>query len=280
MAPPRPNAPLSLKAVQGTLNGVDLWWTLDNSQPVGSLPIYKSPANASGFNLMATYGQGVYTCADNNIAAYRGQAVRYGIQNVTGAGASNFVYDFTHISYRDPQQTSNVMVDKIEVTDKKMEPWVYGPPEFRIRIVGTNNATQTAFELGKIIYFDFKSVKNNWWKYGREQSFNKNLYAWKRNVDDENYDVITIHIEEDDNNIIKELSLEGKVGVKGSIGVNNTSPTTTPFTASVSADISATCKINFINGDHLGWRRLFYYENPQQNLTFSGEGSLILKIKE
>jgi len=281
-APPRPNAPLSLKVKQSTLNDVSLMWTLDNSQAIGSVKVHKTPESGAGFNVMATYGSNVYSCLDNNIAAYRGRAIEYGIQTVAGANLSNIVYDFTHISYRDPEGSSNVKIDKIEVTDRAMEPWGMGPPEFRIIVMGYDRATNKSCNLSDVIYCDFKNTLKGWWNNARTQTFNKQLYEWRRDAYSENYEIITIHIQEVDYVKMKKLGLKGSIGAKGGIGINDTSkdPSPYPFSAGVTADFALEGEVEFFKDKNMGWKRMFYFENPKQTFKYDAIGSMNVYITD
>ena len=177
---------------------------------------------------------------------------------------------------------ATVCVAAVKVEDRAMEPWGMGAPEFRIKLMGASPNKEKSYELGPIFYFDFKNTKCNWWKHAREQSFNTLVYEWLYDAYEENYDVITFYVQEQDGKKIKKLSLEGNIGVKASAGLNSANnsnnPNLAPFSVGASTEHKLAYEVNFVDDEDMGWRTLFYFDDPNKVLEFNGVGRMKVQL--
>jgi hypothetical protein len=293
VTPPRPNAPLTFSAVQNSQNYVELNWALDPSQYVGQLEVFRNIEGNPWYNLMATINSNTYHYFDTDIQNHRGKPIRYAIQNVTPTGRSNPVYDYIHVSYRNPTQKSNVRITKIEVLDRAMEPWGMGPPEFRIKLMGANKNTGKSYEIGPTFYFDFKGTDLFGWN--RTQTFNSLVCEWYYDVYETNYDVITFYVQETDKGKLKKLTLAGNIGIKASAGLNAANNSTTndttgnttsvatsgvPFSVGASTEHALSYEVDFIDDEDMGSREYFYFENPNTIFEFNGVGRMKVHITQ
>ncbi len=274
VAPARPSSPLTFSVTQATSGYAELNWSTDPAQYIFSTNVYKNIVGDPVYNLFGSYSSNQYHTFDTQIKG--GQVIRYALQNETSTGKSNILYDYIHVSYRDPSKTSPVKIKSIVCNGREFEPWGMGPPEFRIKIVGGNKKDKTTIELAKCIYLDFGGTDLLGWD--RTQYFNKLAYDWPYNLYETNYDVITFYLIESDHNNFEQLEFTGKIGGKSAIKVGAETSPNSPYSinAGIETESAISAKYDFLKDEDLGWRDYFYYEPIDKSLEFYFKSSSVL----
>ncbi len=278
VGPPRPKQPLSFDVIQTTNKYVELNWSNDPTQNINSVDIYKHIVGVPKYDFFNSYSANTYNAFDTTIKA--GQIIKYAIQNKSNTGKSNFLYDYIHVSERNPKETLPVRVKKIECKGRDFEPWGMGPPEFSITVFTgqkseSNNKTKTIKLCAKIIEF---SGYDAWFgSWDRTQEFNVKLFDWIYNLYEKNYDVVTIQLAEHDFEGWEEFSFTGKIGrkfaIKNSIKPSANSPL--QFDAGIFLEDALNIKYNFAKSEDLGYCDYFYYEPINKTLEFSYDSSTV-----
>jgi PBP1b-binding outer membrane lipoprotein LpoB len=273
VAPARTNPPLTFSVTQATSGYAELNWTTDPGQYILSTNVYKNIVGDPVYNLFGSYSSNQYHSFDTQIKG--GQVVRYAIQNETSTGKSNFLYDYIHVSYRDPSKTSPVRIKSLVCDGREFEPWGMGPPEFRIKIVGGNKKDKTTNEIAKCIYLDFGGTDIFGWD--KTQYFHKLAYDWPYNLYETNYDVITLYLIESDHNNFEQLEFTGKIGGKSAIKVGTETLPNSPnsISAGIDTESAISAKYDFLKDEDLGWRDYYYYEPIDKTLEFYYKSSTV-----
>lgn len=266
-APARPSSPKTFSVVQATSNYAELAWSTDPAQYISSTKIYKNVVGVPSYSLFNSYTPNEYHDFDTQIQG--GQVIKYAIQNETSTGKSNILYDYIHVSYRDPSKTSAVRIKSIKCDGRSFEPWGMGPPEFRIKVVGGNKKDKTTFEIAKCLYCDFGGIDVFGWD--ETQSFNKLVYDWPYNLYETNYDVITLYlIESDHGDNWTKLKFTGKIGGKTALklGIDSLANSPVNFNTSIDTEGALEAEYDFLADEDLGYVDYYYYEPLNKTLEF------------
>lgn len=138
----RANAATSFSAAQESLNLVKLTWAFGGDQYNGNVKIYKREIGVS-----SNYGLPITSLLmpadeyfDTNIQY--GKKIEYKLVRETSTGVSNPKYDVVFYPYRDISKQSSVYIDKVKYSDiSKIESWVRGKPEFKVKVLGVSGTT-------------------------------------------------------------------------------------------------------------------------------------------
>ncbi len=197
----------------------------------------------------------------------KGSKVVYQARRQHNVGQSNPVYDFIYPPYRNTAELSPIYIKKISVSNiNDIEAWYSGAPEFYIKVFKpsiSSNGEYVTSDLGIEKRFAFESRDSS------SQSFSDALlYNWLAGDDFSWNDAIALYVMEGDNNFDSEFSAGISVTIKDIVNL--------------SLSYKACSKVNSTfstSGQYCGSSVLYYFEDPEKNLSFTSYG-LNIEISE
>lgn len=167
-----PSLPAPVTSLETYAHGtnVELRWNCDQNQNAQT-DIYSSFGNITSYALLNSI-EGNTT---NYIYAppIRGRRILYQVNRSNSLGQSSSVYDFIYPPYRNTSVVSNIYVSSIrcngEISD--IESWVFGSPEFYLKIVGVGDNGEVQ-EFQDKIEFSMES------RDASPTVFNRKVYDW------------------------------------------------------------------------------------------------------
>lgn len=273
-SPTRLESPNIFKVSQPSSSYLELRW----ANPVsfsGKTNIYKQQLGVPAYVPLKSFEQQDTTYLfDSQIKG--GETYVYAIENeIAGlqGGVSNRLYDFIHVSHRDPAKQSPIRIKTVEVkgTVTDIESWIFGPPEFILKVIGANKKDKTTFEIREALYIDLKGTAVFGWK--KKQDFDIFVYDWPYSFESENYDIISFFLTEYDvSSAFDKFMYSGKIGYKGSLDMKDL-----PLfeglpifaNASIGSEHALEMEYNFLKGKDLGRCDYYYYEPVDQILEFT-----------
>lgn len=202
----RPVGVTSFNANQFIANSVELRWSTSASEYIPSINIFKQSleeGNTNGYVPFGSYSPNSNECYDYSILP--GQRIIYKANVTTTSGTSNSLYSYIQIPYRNPALPSPVYIKHMSFTDKSIEGWLRGHPEFSIKVLNVNNNKQT-YEVQGSIRCDFVQSKSF---YG--QDFYRLVQNWRPGFW---YDMLTFYAYEIDSDSDVSISLSAKFNAK------------------------------------------------------------------
>ncbi len=197
----------------------------------------------------------------------KGTKVVYQARRQHNVGQSNPVYDFIYPPYRNTANISPVYIKKISVSNiNDIEAWYSGAPEFYIKVFKpsiNSNGEYVTSDLGIEKRFAFESRDSS------SQSFSDALlYEWLVGEDFSWNDAIALYVIEGDNDFDSDFSAGISVPIKDIVNL--------------SLSYKACSKVNSTfstSGQYCGSSMLYYFENPESNLSFTSYG-LNIEVSE
>lgn len=249
----RPVGLTSLNAEQYVSNSVELRWSTSASEYIPSVDIYKKILVEGGSNEYVSFGSyspNLSDCNDNSVSP--GQRIIYKGNVTTTSGTSNSVYSYIQIPYRNPASPSPVYIKNISFTDKSIEGWTRGHPEFSIKVLGVSNSNQS-YEIQGSIRCDFNQKKSFY-----SQPFYRLAHNWRPGFW---YDMLTFYA--------YEIDSEADVTVKLSAKCNAKSDAQGLLTAEVGAEASCTIPED---RQSMGSQTYGYYDQINYEMVFPNYG--------
>ncbi len=246
----RPASILEFSAEQNSSNEIKLKWSTSDSQYIEKIQIFKHIVDGSN-SLFKEFTSNVYDCIDNNIV--KGKKVEYSIQITTPTGISVPKYDFIHVPYRDPSVPSPVIITKLSYTDKSLENWLRGRPEFHIKVLNVGADKKNPYEVQDEIRCNYDLFKDRFTQY-----FNSNVLDWKPGFW---YDMLTFYVIESDSSDDWEFTFAANLNYKDSTNKK------------LLVTSSLGVKYNFSkSGQKIGYQYLDYYQDKNITLKFPNYG--------
>ena len=275
----RANAATSFSAVQESLNLVKLTWAFGGDQYNGNIKIYKREIGVS-----SNYGSPITSLQmpadeyfDTNIQ--HGKKIEYKLVRETSMGVSIPRYDVIYYPYRDISKQSSVYIDKVKYSDiSKIESWLRGKPEFKIKVLGVSGTTTV--EICDM-WFRMDTRKNNTWStisstYGTvTKNWKPDYGRW--------FDCYTFYfVEQDGGSKWRDITIEAKQFEK--IKLDSTAVSNAEGVLKAINTIGKTFSTWLeSDDDKIGYTYLNYYDDPSIECSTGSApsgGYLTVKYKD
>ncbi len=145
-APNFPKPVISFEAIQNTKNEIELRWQNDHSQFIQETKLYKHISGVTNnYVQIGSFNANQHHFFDRDVIL--GKKVTYKINHGTSLGESNPKYDFVQVPYRDISENSGVYIKAIHFTDPRIESWLYGKPEFFVKVTNVDHGNKNPFTV-------------------------------------------------------------------------------------------------------------------------------------